>query len=335
MDENQQVRDDMPTCAGCCRPFSWDKAYHHQDTPGSAPYNPPGHGIFRPRAYCPNCGALVAEWHINQTRDYDEWAWYGENAALNGDKPLPPSPIYLWGKSIPVQFVPAFDKHRLVQGADGQAFSPPGPLDEAREPRAPAPALSVFRSGYVLPGVSAPVLGPAVGTTRLPAECAKCHGQTAGQDVRIYYGSKIPKSGQSYTDKKSGVVMKTTSYLIRGYDDVRICDRCAKKRSRLVGLANALWSVPLGLVSLAAIAGIVAQTISEGFQEYFGASRMTTCGAIVIFMFIIYRAAISVQQLVRPLNETSRSAVARKVVAKRHAGRSDAFWTEEERKKLL
>jgi uncharacterized membrane protein YhaH (DUF805 family)/tetratricopeptide (TPR) repeat protein len=112
MDETQQAN--LPTCAACGQVFEWKAAYRAQNTPGSVPYNPPGHGVFRPRAYCPNCGALVAEWRIDRSRDYDEWAWYGANATMNAGKPLPPNPLLMWGKDIPTALLPTIDDHTLA-----------------------------------------------------------------------------------------------------------------------------------------------------------------------------------------------------------------------------
>lgn len=112
MDETQTAN--QPTCAACGQDFDWEAAYRAQNTPGSVPYNPPGHGVFRPRAYCPHCGALVAEWHIDRSRDFDEWAWYGDNAALNGGRPLPPNPLLAWGKGIPTALLPTIDEHALA-----------------------------------------------------------------------------------------------------------------------------------------------------------------------------------------------------------------------------
>ena len=100
-------------CARCDASFDWEGSYWHQDTAGSSDANPPGHGTFRPRAYCPSCGELVAEWHIDSIRDYDEWAWFGENAGANAGAELPPSPLQVWGKEIPLDLQPPFEAHRI------------------------------------------------------------------------------------------------------------------------------------------------------------------------------------------------------------------------------
>ena len=144
MDDAQNAT--LPTCARCQLAFTWDEAYQHQDTPGSAPYNPPGHGVFRPRAYCPNCGVLVAEWHIDQTRDYDEWAWFGENAAVNAGKPLPPNPLLMWGKAIPVAFLPTYPEHQLaidkIKGQEGGV--------QPKEPESSQESDRFVQQGYQL-----------------------------------------------------------------------------------------------------------------------------------------------------------------------------------------
>jgi len=92
--------DDI-TCANCRKMFPWPEAYNQRDTPGSYAYNPPGHGDFRPRAFCPHCGFLVAEWDIDRRADRDQWRWYGPNAEANQDKPFPPDPDSLWGRGVP------------------------------------------------------------------------------------------------------------------------------------------------------------------------------------------------------------------------------------------
>lgn len=97
-------------CAKCRQNFDWSDAYKQQDTPGSSAYNPPGQGEWRPRAFCPQCGYLVAEWDIDQTEDRDRWKWYGPNEILNVGKELPPSAIVFWGKPVPTRLqVPISD----------------------------------------------------------------------------------------------------------------------------------------------------------------------------------------------------------------------------------
>jgi len=99
--EAREPDEEQVKCADCRQTFVWENAYNQQDTPGSESFHPPGHGIFHPRAFCPHCGALVAEWDIDRQQDYDRWKWYGENAALNSARPLPPYPLLFWGKAMP------------------------------------------------------------------------------------------------------------------------------------------------------------------------------------------------------------------------------------------
>jgi hypothetical protein len=100
-------------CSQCREGFDWAQAYQHQDIPGSAAEHPAGHGNFHPRVYCPFCGSLIADWHIDRTQDYDEWIWHGDNARLDAGKPLPPNPLTMWGKMIPANFIPPYNVHRL------------------------------------------------------------------------------------------------------------------------------------------------------------------------------------------------------------------------------
>lgn len=92
---------DLVQCAKCKKEFEWDEAYCQQDTPGSHMHNPPGHGNFRPMAFCPHCGSLVAEWDIDLYQDKNRWRWYGENLKVNSGRELPPRPTKPWGRSIP------------------------------------------------------------------------------------------------------------------------------------------------------------------------------------------------------------------------------------------
>lgn len=101
-------------CATCHEYFEWNEAYKCVDTPGSIQYNPPGTGNYSPRVFCPNCGALILEWHITRIKNFDEWIWVGENATLNTRCSFPPSPhVGLWGRGILPQFVPFYDEYRL------------------------------------------------------------------------------------------------------------------------------------------------------------------------------------------------------------------------------
>jgi len=100
-------------CAGCHGNFEWNDAYAISNTPGSLNHNPPGSGNWRPRVFCPYCGALIAEWHITREKDFDEWIWFGSNASLNTGRSLPPNPLTLWGKVVPSKYMPYFDEHQL------------------------------------------------------------------------------------------------------------------------------------------------------------------------------------------------------------------------------
>jgi hypothetical protein len=171
--------------------------------------------------------------------------------------------------------------------------------------------------------------------------CAKCNVQRDGLEVRIYYGNKKSESSHSYTTGKDTKVeitsvTTTTNYTVGGWDDVSVCDHCTKKHSRIGGCVNAFWSVPLALIALGSI---VATFFSENLQQTFKGSPLTTIvGSIAIILLITFyvtnTAVVSVHRLVKPLNETSRSAIARKVMVTRHAGKYDTFWTQAELEKL-
>jgi hypothetical protein len=102
----------LARCAECTKEFDWEEAYNQQRTPGSYEFNPPGHGDFRPRAFCPHCGFLVAEWDIDRRSDRDRWKWYGKNAEVNAGRELPPQPLDLWGQPIlPEDHAPVLEDH--------------------------------------------------------------------------------------------------------------------------------------------------------------------------------------------------------------------------------
>lgn len=109
----QKDSDERPECVKCGRRFKWDEAYKCQDTPGAMPYTPQGYGDDLARVFCPHCGAIVVQWHITSERDYDEWAWFSENATINQGHPLPPSPILYWGLSIPSHLLPDYHQEQL------------------------------------------------------------------------------------------------------------------------------------------------------------------------------------------------------------------------------
>jgi uncharacterized membrane protein YedE/YeeE len=130
--------------------------------------------------------------------------------------------------------------------------------------------------------------------------------------------------------------MTTTNYTIGGWDHVRICDNCTKKHSRIGGCANAIWSVPLALFM---VGGIVATFFSENLRQSFEDSPLSSIlGQIALFLVIALavtiKAVSSLSRLAKPLNETSRSAIARKIMLKRYAGKYDTFWTQAELDKL-
>ena len=111
--ENEQPdkADTAPVCAKCRNSFAWEESYVTQETPGSAPFHPPGTGDTRPRLFCPHCGALVMDWHITKSRDFDEWIWYGNNKTVNRNTSFPPSP-YSHGtsKGILYALIPKFSR---------------------------------------------------------------------------------------------------------------------------------------------------------------------------------------------------------------------------------
>lgn len=109
----QKDGDERPECAKCGLRFKWDEAYKCQDTPGSMPYTPQGYGDDLARVFCPHCGAIVVQWHITREKDYDEWFWFGKNATINQERPLPPSPITYWGKGIPPHLRPNYREEEL------------------------------------------------------------------------------------------------------------------------------------------------------------------------------------------------------------------------------
>jgi hypothetical protein len=168
-------------------------------------------------------------------------------------------------------------------------------------------------------------------------ECAKCGLQGNGQSVRLYYGTKTGQSQQQYGNPKKDkftTTVTTTRYSVGGLDDVSVCDHCTKKRSRRYGFTHLLWSAPL---SLLAVAGAVAW-----FSGHLPNNEGTTVQNYYISIFlasglgigVIFAALRSVFRLVKPLNEDSRTEVARKVMANRYKGTYDTFWTLEELKKL-
>ena len=108
------MKEEKVLCGSCKKYFVWADSYRCQNTPGSKEYNPSGAGDYRPRAFCPICGALVAQWHITNNKDYKKWLWYGDNDQHNAKSPFPPSPKDpKWGKQIPAQLLPSILETKL------------------------------------------------------------------------------------------------------------------------------------------------------------------------------------------------------------------------------
>lgn len=98
-----------PICAKCHNSFTWEESYVTQETPGWSQFHTLGTGDTRPRLFCPKCGSLVVDWHINKDRDFDEWIWHGNNEAANRGVSLPPDPYSPGvGKGIPTEIKPNF-----------------------------------------------------------------------------------------------------------------------------------------------------------------------------------------------------------------------------------
>lgn len=199
-------------CASCHEHFVWNDAYICEDTPGSEFYNPPGYSNYRPRAFCPHCGSLVAEWHITKQKDFDEWIWFGDNEAVNPACSLPPSPIvYGWGVRIPSELLPFYANHKLdVQKAkslkcreqnSGKAASESQqdwkkPLEEAKKYYAEGNINKVTE-----------LLEKAKAADLPPREHAEALGSIADyyllkeenvDSARVYYESSISKDFSGY-----------------------------------------------------------------------------------------------------------------------------------------
>jgi hypothetical protein len=103
--------------------FEWAQSYYSRNTTDSHKYNPPGTGDFRPRAFCPHCGFLVAEWDSDRQQDRNRWKWHRENAKVNAHAQLPPSPLLYWGiEEIPAELV-VYDKDYIDLKLVKQLFS--------------------------------------------------------------------------------------------------------------------------------------------------------------------------------------------------------------------
>jgi hypothetical protein len=168
-------------------------------------------------------------------------------------------------------------------------------------------------------------------------ECAKCGAHGIGQSVRVYYGTKTWESAQSYGNPKTDAtttVVTTTRYSVGGWDDVDVCDRCTKKRSRSYGLSHGVWSLPLALVAVAGAVAWFSGNLPNNAGTTTGNYYASILIASALGLGVIITAVGSVSRLVKPLNEGSRIEVARKVVKARYAGTYDTFWTQEEFEKL-
>jgi hypothetical protein len=130
------MKEEKILCGSCNKYFAWADSYRCQNTPGSNEYNPSGTGDYRPRAFCPICGALVVQWHITNNRDYKKWLWYGNNDQPNAKSPFPPSPKDLtWGKQIPAQLLPSILETKLdVAQVEGTEFPVTVPVDQPIKP---------------------------------------------------------------------------------------------------------------------------------------------------------------------------------------------------------
>ena len=99
-----------PQCAQCRNEFEWDHAYSQQETPGSFNVRV---GEWRPRAFCPHCGALVVDWDIDRDQDRDRWIWYGDNGEVNKGRSFPPGPLQFSGRTIPRNARPPVSQDRI------------------------------------------------------------------------------------------------------------------------------------------------------------------------------------------------------------------------------
>jgi len=154
--------------------------------------------------------------------------------------------------------------------------------------------------------------------------CAQCGEEGPATSVRIYYGNRSGGSRQAV----SGGTMVTTRYAVGGWDGVPICDVCTKHRSRVVGIANALWSIPL---TVAAVVLIVASALELDSNLGGGGIGFQ----VVVLLAIPVVAYMSISRIVKPLNEASRTKVAMKVVKRKRANAYDTFWTEREYTNLM
>ncbi|MDO9558001.1 MAG: hypothetical protein Q7J82_10580 [Coriobacteriia bacterium] len=96
-----------------------------------------------------------------------------------------------------------------------------------------------------------------------------------------------------------------------------------RHRSRVVGITNALWSIPL---TVATVVLIVASSLD--LESDLGGPGVGL--QVVVPLAIPVVAYVSIVRIVKPLNEASRTKVAKKMVKRARAGAYDTFWTERE-----
>jgi len=96
--------DSTAICGDCRQEFLQTKAYVCSRTPGLNP--PVGKGCWPATAYCPNCGALIAE-------DEGFWAWRGASATVNTERPSIPAWIGMEARRIPYGVTPLHEEGRV------------------------------------------------------------------------------------------------------------------------------------------------------------------------------------------------------------------------------
>lgn len=163
--------------------------------------------------------------------------------------------------------------------------------------------------------------------------CAKCGESRDGCAVRMYYGTMTGETAQSFGDPSGNgpsSIVTTKRYRVDGWDDVGICDACTRKHSWASGIVKALWSIPLALFF---IAGVVVW-FTGGLPRDEHNTVLTYYMSIFIFGVIGLSATVAaggaIRRIFRPLNDESRSELARKVTVARYARVHDAVWTQAE-----
>ncbi len=123
-------------CGKCTKFFEWREAFWQEHTPGALDSMA---GNVLPRAFCPRCGMLVAEYNPST----DKWRWVASNEGVNRSKPFPPNPIlrvlgdeWWWDRRLPDAAVVPFSRDVLdlsmLKPREGPRTAPPG-LDSAEE----------------------------------------------------------------------------------------------------------------------------------------------------------------------------------------------------------